>query len=62
MVLNSFPLPAKTFTRAIYGILGGQMRGYGLVRSCNDLNIQNMASRVKACPGNAEEFQSPLSS
>ncbi len=24
---NSFLLPAKTFTQAIYGMLGGQMRG-----------------------------------
>lgn len=44
------------------GCLEARCEGYGQanftkVTSCNDLNIQNLAGTVEACPGNAEEFQ-----
>lgn len=65
--LTAFPCQPKHLLGLYLGCSEARCEGYGQasftkVASCNDLNIQNLASTVEACPGNAEEFQSPPSS
>lgn len=64
--LTAFPCQPKHLLRLYMGCSEARCKGHGQasftkVASCNYLNMQNLAGTVEACPGNAEEFQSPLS-